>query len=706
MRASTAATLRQLAHPRNPWYARLVSRADRRRTERRAAAHTMASDPVSSDPVATPARQRDPWALVPRAGFVVVTLVFLYSTARMIEAKITWYLAVDQFGYLQFAHDLLQGKVLHDWEPARALGRLMPSPTDVLAQTYVFDDGRMWCRYAPGFPMLLAGWLAAFGDMGAHYLNPTIYILFLAIVIAFTWRLTASAWRGLIVTTLMVGCPTMMYLWALTLTRDLSAHLFAFSGLFLLLRHRGHRLGARRVLLASVLLGFAGSIRNDAILYLIPAAMIVASQWWREGPAPAAMLRPIGAAVLGVTIGLLPTFGLNVVATGNPFLPTQGMELQQLLTSTPPATSDGPRIGYPSPGWRGTTVAQVHGGGLRLENIPKTLPAYWAGLRSSYGPVLLGLAGLGTVVALVTRPLLVLVALPYVGAAFLLYSGWIRPDRRYFIGVYTFIPLLVSEGVCGPVDLVRWLARRFGDGPARGTAVVLALVGLAVAIWVSPAVTGPSPDTANSVLRVLGWVLPLAGGLGAMAAALSPRQRVTAVMTPLLAAVLVGYSVARVAASGEARSGFQKSQMLRARQTIQNTFEPRSVVITTEEIGRPAENLEHYAGVYALYVTDLERWHVPAWKAALAFLYAGLRPYILIQATAPERDGMLADLRANGMIAERVQTIPPALNMDYFVAAPFHRGLPLELYRVSYPIAEKIMRDEPSTRPGMGRPAP
>ena len=47
----------------------------------------------------------------------------------------------------------------------------------MLVQTYVYDHGKLYCRYAPGFPILLAGWLTLFGDDGAHYLNPTIFIV-------------------------------------------------------------------------------------------------------------------------------------------------------------------------------------------------------------------------------------------------------------------------------------------------------------------------------------------------------------------------------------------------------------------------------------------------------------------------------------------------------------------------------------------------
>ena len=102
-------------------------------------------------------------AIVAKVAFFAIAGLFLLFLARAIEARITWYLAVDQFGYLQFAHDLMHGKVFHDWEPAKIIGTL-PKMTDVLAQTYIYDHGKMYCRYAPGFPMLVASWIGLFGD--------------------------------------------------------------------------------------------------------------------------------------------------------------------------------------------------------------------------------------------------------------------------------------------------------------------------------------------------------------------------------------------------------------------------------------------------------------------------------------------------------------------------------------------------------------
>jgi hypothetical protein len=639
-----------------------------------------------------------------RVAFAVVALAFLIETARLVEARITWYLAVDQFGYLQFAHDLLQGKIFHDWEPARALGRLLPERTDLLMQTYVYDRGRMYCRYAPGFPMLLASWIAVFGDMRAAYLNPTVFLLFLGVVIAFEWRQNGSPWRGVIAASLIMLCPTQTYWWSLTLTRDLSVHLFAFTGLFLLLPAHGRHLGWRRALAAATALGFAVSIRNDAVLYLIPATLLLAVRWMREQRVRAQVFRIAGGAALGFVVGVLPTLAYNAAATGNPFRPTQGMEIQNLFQSAPaPAAAGGPRIGYPSSLWHGGTAAQVQGGGLKLSNVPLTLRSYGTRLQGEYGMSLLALAGVGIVTALVRRPLIVLLAVPYCVAALLFYSGWVRTDGRYIIGVYTFINILITEGVLGPIELVRVLMRRAGEAPARGFAVVLAVVGVALTIVASPAVMS-APAVGRVVLATLWWLLPLATTVGLMGAALGPRRRVTAVVAPLLATALVGELAYVVATGVQSRAAFQYGQMVTARQTLRDTVEPRSIVITTEDIGRPAENIEHYGGVYALYLTDLERWHVSIGHAALSFIWDDLRPYLLIPASFSTRAQLLADLKANNLVADRIQVIPPTRNMAYFVASPGGNAQPLELYRVSYPGAEEIMRADPRLRPRLEPP--
>jgi hypothetical protein len=135
-------------------------------------------------------------------------------------------------------------------------------------------------------------------------------------------------------------------------------------------------------------------------------------------------------------------------------------------------------------------------------------------------------------------------------------------------------------------------------------------------------------------------------------------------------------------------------------------------VITTEDIGRPAENIEHYGGVPSFYVTDLERWHVRPSAASVRFLLAGVRPYLLVaspkgrslnERDVSERARALADLAANGLVADRVLEIPAARNMEYFVASPAGAKIDSELFRISHPKVEesiRTLRIKPGAKPG------
>jgi hypothetical protein len=672
-----------------------VSRADRRRTDR-----TTVRRDTRPGPVGTPSRATmlpiENTNLLVGAGFVVVTGIFLYALWGALEARITWYLAVDQFGYLQFAHDLLHGKVFHDWEPAKIMG-VLPKRTDVLAQTYVLDNGRMYCRYSPGFPMLVAGWLALFGDARVSFLNPTLYLAFLGMVIACERRLSGSVWRGLVVVVLIVLFPTMMYWWSLTLTRDLSAHLFAFVGLYQLIP-RKEPLTPWRAAVAGLGLGFAASIRNDAVLYLLPATLLAIASWRHARPERAFV--PL-AAVAGLVLGLLPTLSYNAITTGNPFRPTQGMEIESFLPSPPPPTptiGTGNRIGYPSL-WKGGSYRQVQGGGLRLQNFPQTAPAEWSYVYTSYGTVLLALAVLGAIAALVRRPALFLFTVPYAVTAFLFYSCWARPDRRYIIGIFSMIPFLVTEGVFGTLDVLHEIAKRRGPDVARPIAAAVAMIAILVALatWgggiaLPPIVGGDAPYLSKGTLAALTVILPAALGLGAVVTALSPAQRVTPLLAPALAVILAGYGTLRANDTSSHRAPFQGPQAAIARETLRRTLEPRSVVITAEDMGRPAENIEHYGGFPAFYVTDLKRWRLKASSASLSFLAAGVRPYLLLDQSVPERGALLADLADQGFIADRIVQVPPGRNMEYFVASPNGSKYPAELFRISYPKWEELLR--------------
>ena len=681
-----------------------------------------AAAPARRRPVTEPAAAREPatW-LQPRnlTKWLVwggATFAFFYYTAVGIERMITWYLAVDQFGYLTFAHDLLHGRVFHEWGPMKALEPFFPARTDVLAQTYVYEDGRLYCRYSPGFPMLLAGWIGLLGDDRAHYLNPTVYLVLLATTLAFQWRLFRSPWRAAAGTALMTLFPTMMYLWGLTLTRDLAAHLFAFIGLFLLLSTHGKPLRGGRLLVAGLALGFTVAIRPDAVLYLVPAAGILAVRWWHERRRHAARGLALASLAMaaGVFVGASPILAYNWAATGNPLLPTQGMELPLLPTlpppkwkpqinippppDTPPAADTDSKVGYPSRGWRGGTYDAVQGGGLRIANLAATLPGNWQLVLRAYTPLLFGVAVWGVVVASVLRPALAVAAVSYGVIAFLFFSCWPRPDSRYLIGLFLFIPMFVVEGTMGTLDLIRWLWKQHKPELARGLAVFAAGIFLVAAFLLQP------PAGSGSVSLPVFLVVTLTAGVAAALAAAVPARRVVTLAAPVLMLGLVWCKVSDVDAQEGRRAPFQRAQMLEARANMQKLLEPNAVVITTEEVGRPAENIEYYSGVAdALYMTDLERWHAPPFYAALFLILQEKRPYLYIPASQPDKDHLLAELRRQNLTVDLIADIPPQSAMAHFVAAPFHRGVRMELYRLRFPQVEEGVRKAHGAHP---TPAP
>src|SRR5262249_13398349 len=201
------------------------------------------------------------------------TVPFLRLTAAWHEHQITWYLAVDQFGYLTFAHDLLAGHVFHQWAPLQWLARMIPPRTDMLAQAYVYDHGLLYCRYSPGFPLLLAGWIGLLGDDAAHYLNLTLFIVLLCVLIGVQWRLVRSRWRALSGTVPLVLLPSSASLWAVIATPVSARLLFPFSGLFALPGAGGRGLTRWRAAIGGVAPGSAASVRPDAIISLVPATL-------------------------------------------------------------------------------------------------------------------------------------------------------------------------------------------------------------------------------------------------------------------------------------------------------------------------------------------------------------------------------------------------------------------------------------------------
>jgi hypothetical protein len=321
-------------------------------------------------------------------------------------------------------------------------------------------------------------------------------------------------------------------------------------------------------------------------------------------------------------------------------------------------------------------MVAVQGGGLRLSNLPKTLPGNVALLRSYYGDLFLALAVWGGALALARRRLLFLAAVPYCVLALLFFSCWARPDTRYLVGIYLFVPMLVLEGTLGSLDLVRRLARggrRSAAGPVAMAIGLVLLVGM----------TFFRPSEIRGALPLLGVLVPGIAAIALAAAAGWPARRIVALAAPALALTLVGVAVWRTGQSLHQRASFQRPQMLQARATLARAVERGAVVITSEDVGRPAENIDYYSGVaHALYLTDLARWRMPVPRAAELLAAGGLKPYLFVPSSHPGGEALVNEL-GERFTVELAADVPPRQAMDYFVAAAFHRGVRMLLFRLT-----------------------
>jgi hypothetical protein len=236
--------------------------------------------------------------------------------------------------------------------------------------------------------------------------------------------------------------------------------------------------------------------------------------------------------------------------------------------------------------------------------------------------------------------------------------------------------MLIVEGALGPLDLARHLAQRDRRQWGRRCAVTAAF-GLFVGALVLPV---PRP---TSTLPALAVIVPGVVGLALLAAAVWPERRIVQLAAPLLALALVELAGTRTNAAFQSRAAFQRPQMLRAREAFARLVERGSVVITTEEVGRPAENIDYYSGVArALYLTDIDRWRLPIAEAVRLFLRAGMPPYLFLPADDRRLRALVAELEPVYGV-ELVADVPPQQAMDHFVAAAFHRGVRMHLYRIT-----------------------
>ncbi len=527
-----------------------------------------------------------------------LVLLALAVAARGLERRTTWYLASDQFAFLTFADDLRHGSVFHDPDSLAALAAGVPrgQTADAYYQTYIWRDGKVFSRYPPGFPLLLALAGAVGGERAQHLLNPLLYLALLAALAWLTRRLLDGAPPGLATAAAaaapwaLLVIPAEVHYWGITVVRDLPAHLLAIGALAAAC--------TGRFALAGLALGIACTMRPDAILYSFSLGAL------------ALVLRPRGAELmrgsLTFLVGIAPLLAYNTITQGHPLAFTQGMEFRHLL---------GAVSGRYAVAMAGVLprLPLTSGGGFQLRNLPRVLPANLSYLAGAFGLFLLPALG-------ALRGRLIAAALgPYALASVLFFSCWGHGDARYLVGVALALLVLTAAGTA------RWCAALSRPGLSAGMRLVLTALTIA-AVAVSPAIF-PSQEQRRLLELVVGTGAALVG-VAAFAPALAPAAAAVGPLVPALA--FAGVGLVRVAGGSGARDRFQEEQVIRARDAVESLVPAGALVITTPALGRPAENITHYTHAEAHYDGEFSQLGSDPAEAARRWLATGRRVFVLL----------------------------------------------------------------------------
>jgi hypothetical protein len=260
---------------------------------------------------------------------------------------------------------------------------------------------------------------------------------------------------------------------------------------------------------------------------------------------------------------------------------------------------------------------------------------------------------LGAWLAWRTRPLLAVALLPYPLLALLFFSCWSHPDARYLAGVVLCLLPVTALGIVLPC---RALADRSCAARWRAAAAILALACLGASAWPWAA----SALRIGMVERALAWAL-LAAALVPLVPRLGDRLRRPLALAPSLAFSVTALIV--VLGPPGPRDPFQKERIEQARATLGAWLPAGSLVITSESLGRPAENLSHYVGVHAMYATELPLLSVDRGAVVERYHVAGRRVFFLLRA---EDGTTLSETKRLGPVRQLARARGDAL-YDWFV---------------------------------------
>ena len=387
-----------------------------------------------------------------------VTSILLVSLLLLVPTLgyFGYYLAVgsDQYEVIRFAQDLAGGSIFRshpvfDLVKDRAEEKQLYS---IHYGGYLLRDGRIFCKYAIGYPLVLAGFILLSGLPGAFFANFIIYSALLLViyklgVLYFSERPDCRP--------LALGASLLFFLlidqvWKLSVTPhgDVASLLCLTAGVYFLVRafreEPGPAIGW--IVPAGLLLGFSVTIRTPNILMLLPAGLYSLIRLIKK-KRPGRIAAVLVIAALAVGVGITPALYQNYSVNGSIWKPPQSHEIH-LETVT-----DAVREGEEAEGSaiirfvrRVPEILTKRTSGWGIGNIHAAIRPMLFHLLVAYGP-LFGFLFIYGLVKNWKKVETRLLFLPIITTFLIFYSGWVRPLERYLIPLYPFMTIIIMGAV-------------------------------------------------------------------------------------------------------------------------------------------------------------------------------------------------------------------------------------------------------------------
>ena len=364
-------------------------------------------------------------------------------------------LGSDPYGIVHFADHLARGKIYsdfpvynwfkRDWEPGES--------HFVLHGNYVLSEGKMFCKYTIGFPLLLAVSINILGSGSVYYAN----VFILLILLWFHFKLARIIFSdhpdGLLLSVLSPILLMVMIsrLWSLSLrpSRDLSALMFIVAGCYLgiMALRRISRINFLYLISGAFCLGFSASIRLPNVLVGLPAIGYLMARMAGKVRFTR-FVAVVVVALLFFSAALGPAFIQNYLSTGNSLKPPRPEIVERDVLEAEEAP-------VPPPFWLSLFPRPMR---PLLDLRDPTPPPFWLGFFKTtapdtaayfwrlYGPLfaVLILIGLSSEWRKPEVKFLLL-GIPLIFVLF--YSMWVHLMIRYMLIAQPFLIILAVGGI-------------------------------------------------------------------------------------------------------------------------------------------------------------------------------------------------------------------------------------------------------------------